>query len=110
MNAGNLAVVDEVLAPDLAFHGIRTTHGVEPFKQFVTLVRTAQGPVCVSVSRRSIFPQANLVVAATLIVVERQKLFRLGIFENIGKGPIAVIALVETRVNAPDGLFYQGAP
>jgi steroid delta-isomerase-like uncharacterized protein len=41
MNAGHLAVADEVLAPDLAFHGTQTIHGVEPFKQFVTMVRTA---------------------------------------------------------------------
>jgi predicted SnoaL-like aldol condensation-catalyzing enzyme len=41
MNAGHLAVADEILTPDLAFHGTQTIHGVEPFKQFVTIIRTA---------------------------------------------------------------------
>ena len=41
-------------ASDLAFHGIQTTHGVEPFKQFVPLVRTAQGrPAYPSVAGQS---------------------------------------------------------
>ena len=41
-NGGNLAVIDELVAPNAIFHDPTTTlHGPEGFKQYVTMYRTA---------------------------------------------------------------------
>ena len=43
LNKGNIAVIDEIMAPDYAFHGAdgTQTKGLEAFKQFVSMIRGA---------------------------------------------------------------------
>jgi steroid delta-isomerase-like uncharacterized protein len=40
VNKGNLAVLDEIMAPDYVYHSFQEVKGAEGMKQFITMMRT----------------------------------------------------------------------
>ena len=54
--------------------------------------------------------EPHLVVAPALVVLQLQEAPGLGVFEQVGEGPVAVVALVEVGVHPAEGLLDHRAP
>jgi predicted ester cyclase len=79
MNKGNLAVADEVIAPNYVYHGAggQDFKGVEGFKQFMTIMRNA-------------FPDLHSTVED--MVAEGDKVMHLGRIRGTFKGEMMGMA------------------
>jgi steroid delta-isomerase-like uncharacterized protein len=84
-NKGNLAVVDELIAPNYVFHVPRNeVKGTEGFKQYITMMRTA-------------FPDIHLTLED--MIAEGDKVVHRAKFQGTHKGDLMGIAPTGKQVS-----------
>ncbi len=95
INKGNLAVVDELIAPSYVLHNpVMELKGPEGFRQYITTVRTA-------------FPDYHFAIDD--IVAEGDKVALRFTFTGTHKGNLPDIAPTGKQVTQIEALFYRFA-